>query len=118
MRVSFLFLNLSAHALPDKVIQRLFACHISFSSHEPVRFNACHPLLKYSNPHPSLLLPRLLRITAHNLDLLRRHGILIIQLKVNVLNQKCPYFVAEAVGVKMALQRSAIAPLPRTSCYG
>lgn len=118
MRVSFLFLNLSAHALPDKAIQRLFACPISFSSHEPVKFTACHPLHKHSNSHAPLLLPRLLRITAHNLDLLRRHSVLIIQLKVDVLDQKCPYFIAEAVGVKMALQRSAIAPLPRTSCYG
>ena len=118
MRVSFQSLNLSAHALPDKAIQRLFACHISFSSHTAAKYNACHPLLKHSNPHAPLLLPRLLRITAHNLDLLRRHSVLIIQLKVDVLNQKRPYFVAEAVGVKMALQRSAIAPLPRTSGHG
>ena len=71
--------------------------------------------LHYTNPHPPLLLSRLLRITAHNLDLLRRHGILVIQLKVDVLNQERPYFVAEAVGVKMALKRSVIAPLPGTS---
>ena len=69
----------------------------------------------YSSPHPPLCLPRLLRITAHNLDLLRRHGVLIIQLKVDVLNQERPYFVAEAVGVKMALDRSAMGPLPGTS---
>ena len=68
-----------------------------------------------SNPQPSLLLPRLLRITAHNLDLLRCNGILVIQLKVDVFNQKRPYFVAEAVGIKMALHRSAMAPLPGTS---
>lgn len=64
--------------------------------------------------HP-LLLPRLFRITANNLDLLRRHGVLIIQLEVDVLDQKRPYFVAEAVGVKMPLHQSVIAPLPETS---
>lgn len=66
-------------------------------------------------PSPTLLLPRLLRITAHNLNLLRRHSILIIQLKVDIFNQKRPYFVAEAVGIKMTLHRSAMAPLPGTS---
>ena len=71
-----------------------------------------------SNPHPPLLLSGLLRITANNLDFLRCDGILIIQLKVYVFNQKRPYFVAEAVGVKMALRRSAMAPLLRTSFYG
>ncbi len=71
--------------------------------------------LHYTNPHPPLLLSRLLRITAHNLDLLRRHGILVIQLKVDVLDQERPNFVAEAVSVKMALRQSAIAPLPGTS---
>lgn len=61
-------------------------------------------LSSFIKPSPNLLLSRLLRITAHNLDLLRRHGILIIQLKVDVLDQKRPDFVAEAVGVKMALE--------------
>ena len=115
MRVSFLFLNLSAHALPDDANQRLFTCHISFSSHEAVNYNARHSLLIILTPHPPLLLPRLLRITANNLDLLRRHSILIIQLEVDIFNQECPNFVAEAVGVKMALHRSAMAPLPGTS---
>ena len=66
-------------------------------------------------PHPPLLLPRLLRITTHDLDLVRRHGILVIQFKVDVLDQKRPYFIAEAVGVKMALHWSAMATLPGTS---
>ena len=86
----------------------------TISSHVAKKYKICHSP-HYSSPHPPLCLPRLLRITTHNLDLLCSHGVLIIQLKVNVLNQERPYFVAEAVGVKMALDRSVMAPLPGTS---
>ena len=107
--------NLSAHALPEKAIQDRSACHISFPSHATTEYNAHHPLPNYSSPHAALLLPRLFRITAHNLDLVRGHSVLIIQLKVDVLDQKRPYFVAEAISIKMPLHLSAIAPLPETS---
>ena len=50
-----------------------------------------------------LLLPRLLRIAAHNLDLLRRDIILIVELEIDVLDKKRPDFVAETVGIQMAL---------------
>ena len=53
--------------------------------------------------HSSLLLPRLLRIAAHNLDLLRRDVILVVELEVDILDEERPDFVAEAVGVQMTL---------------
>lgn len=53
--------------------------------------------------HPSLLLPRLLRIAAHNLNLLRRNVILIIELEIDVLDEERPDLVAEPVGVQMTL---------------
>ena len=54
-------------------------------------------------PHSSLLLPRLLRIAAYNLDLLRRDVILVVELEVDILDEERPDFVAEAVGVQMTL---------------
>ena len=54
-------------------------------------------------PHPGLLLPRLLRIAAHNLDLVRRDIVLIIKLEVHILDKKRPDFVAKAVGIQMTL---------------
>lgn len=50
-----------------------------------------------------LLLPRLLRIAAHNLDLLRRDIVLIVELEVDVFDKERPDFVAEAVGIQMTL---------------
>lgn len=50
-----------------------------------------------------LLLPRLLRIAAHNLDLLGCDIVLIIELEVDILDEERPDFVAEAVGIQMTL---------------
>lgn len=50
-----------------------------------------------------LLLPRLLRIAAHNLDLLRRDIVLIVELEVDVFDKERPDFVAEAVCIQMTL---------------
>ena len=52
---------------------------------------------------PRLLLPRLLRIAAHDLDLLRRDIVLIVELEVDVFDEERPDLVAEAVGIQMAL---------------
>ena len=54
-------------------------------------------------PHPSLLLPWLLRIAAHNLDLVRRDIVLVVELEVDILDEERPDFVAEAVGIQMTL---------------
>ena len=54
-------------------------------------------------PHPSLLIPRLLRVAAHNLDLLRRDIVLVVELEVDILDEERPDFVAEAVGIQMTL---------------
>ena len=50
-----------------------------------------------------LLLARLLRIAAHNLNLLRRDVVLVVQLEVDVLDEERPDFVAEAVRIQMTL---------------
>ena len=50
-----------------------------------------------------LLLPRLFRIAAHNLNLLRRDVVLIVQLEVDILDEERPDFVAEAVRIQMTL---------------
>ena len=54
-------------------------------------------------PQPSLLLPRLLRITAHDLDLLRRDIVLVVELEIDIFDEERPDFVAEAVGIQMTL---------------
>ena len=63
------------------------------------RIRPLHALL----PHPSLLLPRLLRIAAHNLDLVRRDIVLVVELEVDILDEERPDFVAETVGIQMTL---------------
>ena len=50
-----------------------------------------------------LLLPRLLRIAAHNLDLLRLDITLIIELEIDILDQESPDLVAEPVCIQMTL---------------
>lgn len=66
-----------------------------------------------------LLLSRPFRIAAHYLHLLRLNRGLIIKLKVHVLDQKCPDFVAEAVGVEMTLvTRPWLAMFPSQACLG
>lgn len=60
-----------------------------------------------------LLLSRLLRIAAHDLDLLGLDITLIIELEVDILNKKSPDFVAEAVRIQMALDGHLSArPMP------
>ena len=60
-----------------------------------------------SFPHskkPSrLLLPRLLRIAAHNLNLLRRDIVLIVQLEIDILDKERPDLVAKPVRIQMTL---------------
>lgn len=44
-----------------------------------------------------------LAVTADDLDLLRGHCGLVVQLEGYILDQECPHFVAESVGIEMAL---------------
>lgn len=48
---------------------------------------------------------RLLCVHSHNLDAIRMEVDSIIELEVDVLDYERPNFVAEAVGIKMALQK-------------
>lgn len=45
-----------------------------------------------------------LAVAAHNLDLVRADGLLVIQLKIDILDEESPDFVAESICVKVALQ--------------
>ena len=58
--------------------------------------------LKDSIPNTSLF-SRFLCIAAHNLDLLSLDVVLIVKLEINILDEECPDFVAEAVGIQMTL---------------
>lgn len=58
---------------------------------------------KLDSCNPALLLPRLLRIAAHDLDLLSRDIVLIVQLEIDIFDKEGPDFVAEAVGIQMTL---------------
>jgi hypothetical protein len=52
----------------------------------------------------SLRVPRSLAIAAYDLDLIRLHRLgRVIHLEGNILDQKGPDFVAEAVGIEVAL---------------
>ena len=75
------------------------------------------PAFCISIPTDILLLTRLLCITAHDLDLIRRDIILIVQLEVDILDKERPDFVAEAVGIEMALQACTVShsPHPETT---
>ena len=57
---------------------------------------------------PFLNLSGSLAVTAHDLDLVRRHRCLVVQFKVDIFNEKGPHFVAESVGIKMALGRTSV----------
>lgn len=59
--------------------------------------------LPHSKKPSRLLLPRLFRIAAHNLNLLRRDVVLIVQLEIDILDKERPDLVAKAVGIKMTL---------------
>ena len=49
---------------------------------------------------------RLLGVAAHDFDLLRLDIVLIVELEVDVFDEKGPHIIAEAIGIKMALVRS------------
>jgi hypothetical protein len=51
----------------------------------------------------ALGLSRSLRVTADDLDAVRMNLMRIVQLKVDVLDDKGPYIVAKAVGVEVSL---------------
>lgn len=66
----------------------------------------------------SLLLAWPLGVAADNLDLIRLDRTRIVQLEVDVLDQESPNFVAETVGIQMALcsvSESASNPQKRPS---
>ena len=44
-------------------------------------------------------LTRLLRVAAHDFDLLRCNGTAIVKLEIDILDEKSPDIVAEAVGI-------------------
>ena len=67
------------------------------------RTPSLHLIARLPPYRPSLLLPRLLRIAAHNLNLVRRDVVLIIKLEIDILDEKRPDFVAKAVGIQMTL---------------
>lgn len=52
----------------------------------------------------SLGLARPLAVAAHDLDAVCGNGGLVVQLEGDILDQECPDFVAESVGVKVALE--------------
>jgi hypothetical protein len=62
-----------------------------------------------------LLLRRLLLgQTGHDLDLLRIELVLVVHLEVDVFDDECPDFVAEAVGIEMALHPILATPPTHT----
>lgn len=71
------------------------------------------PAFCVSIPGDILLLTRLLGVAAHDLDLIRCDIILIVQLEVDILDEERPDFVAEAVGIEMALQACNVSHSPR-----
>lgn len=64
---------------------------------------ACLVKLSFTRP---------LAITAHNLDLIRRNSLLIIEFKGNILDQERPYFVTEAVCIEVALSQEPSSVTP------
>lgn len=57
--------------------------------------------------HQSLLLilSSLLVCHANDLDLVRSHGVVVVQLEINIFDEEGPDIVAEAVGVERTLWR-------------
>lgn len=86
----------------------------------PCEERATGPLhLLSSLKEPSrLLLPRLFRIAAHNLNLLRRDVVLIVQLEIDILDEERPDLVAKAVGIQMTLFVENPSRLARQILYG
>jgi hypothetical protein len=63
-----------------------------------------------------LRIPRPFAIAAHNLDFICLHGLTrVLHLESDILDQKGPDFVAETVGVKMALCPVSLATSPPTN---
>lgn len=52
----------------------------------------------------SLCLAGSLAVAAHDLNAVCSNGGLVVQLEGDILDQECPDFVAESVGVKVALE--------------
>lgn len=50
-----------------------------------------------------LCLARPLAVAAHDLNAVCGNGGLVVQLEGDILDQECPDFVAESVGIKVAL---------------
>jgi len=63
-------------------------------------------------------LSRPLGVAADNLHFVRMHLLLTLELEVDVLYQKRPNFVTEAVGIQMSLCEPipSASPRPRESC--
>ena len=68
--------------------------------------------------HPTLLLPGLFRIAAHDLDLLRCDIVLIVELEVDIFDEKRPDFVAEAVSIQVALRNLPLVIVPVKKAAG
>ena len=51
----------------------------------------------------SLCLAGALAVAAHNLDFICLHSRLVVQFESDVFDEECPYFVAEAICIQMAL---------------
>lgn len=55
------------------------------------------------SPNPTSRLPGPLGVAADDLDLVCLYRVLVVQFEVDILDQECPDFIAEAVGIQMTL---------------
>lgn len=85
----------SPRSAPDECPQKLQKFH-------DARAQSCTSSLPRKTTIP-LLLSRLLRIAAHNLDPLGLNVVLIVELEVDILDQKRPHLVTEAISIQMTL---------------
>lgn len=60
-------------------------------------------------------LPRTLAIAADNLDLIRSHGLVILQLERHILDQERPDLIAESIRIEMALFIATISMMEKTT---
>lgn len=72
-------------------------CLNAIASFLPFRSASDHPLSR-------LGLARTLRVTGDDLDAVGMNLMGIVQLEVDILDNKGPYVVAEAVGIEMSLR--------------
>lgn len=56
----------------------------------------------------SLCLAGALAVAANNLHFIRLYGRLVVQFEGDVFDEECPYFVAEAICIQVALLREAL----------